>query len=201
MGRYAKEPEGGDFEQAPSGTHVAICFRVIDLGTQHGEYEGKETIRSQVLVSWELPGELMADGKPFSVSRFYTNSLSEKANLRKDLAGWRGRDFTDQELQKFDLATILGKPCLVSVIHDKKGKARINAVLALPKGTTVPKPVNLLQCFFLDEWDASVWADLPKGIKGIIEKSDEYRARQDGDAPDEDAHPANVDENLEDIPF
>jgi hypothetical protein len=203
MSRYAREPENsGDFEyqEAPTGTHVAICYRVIDLGTQHGEYGGEEQIRNQVLVQWELPEELMTDGRPFSVSRFYTNSLHEKATLRKDLAAWRGRDFTEKELAGFDLASIIGKGCLVSVVKTQKGKSKVGAVLALPKGTKVPKLVNEPVTFFIDEWDNAVWEKLTKGLKGMIQKSDEYQERMHGSPlsnGDEPSMPIDTD----DIPF
>lgn len=177
MGRFAKEPTGGgDFEKVPPGTHLGVCFRLIELGTQHDEYEGEVTTRLKLLVSWELPGELMADGRPFAVSRFYTNSLHERAALRKDLESWRGRAFTKTELEGFDLAQILGKPCLVAVTHTPSGREKVNAVLALPKGTPVPTLSNTPQAFFLDEWDDAVFETLPKGIKAIIQKSDEYKA-------------------------
>jgi hypothetical protein len=206
MGRFAREPTGGEIEQAPAGTHLGICFRVIDLGTQHSEWEGEAKISNQVLISWELPGETMEDGRPFAASRFYTNSLHEKAALRKDLASWRGRDFTEVELAGFDLGTIVGKPCLLSIVHNKKGKAKVAAVLAVPKGTTAPTLVNDTLAFFLDDWDEDAWEKLPKGIKAIIQKSDEYHAMKNGDAPDDDAQPAAVDEEeipveKEEIPF
>ena len=38
---------GGNYEQPPIGTHVARCIKVIDLGTQRGEYQGKATIKRQ----------------------------------------------------------------------------------------------------------------------------------------------------------
>lgn len=194
MGRYAKEPASGDFEKAPPGTHVGLCFRVLELGTQHEEWQGEEKISLRVLISWELPGELMADGRPFAVSRFYTNSLHEKATLRKDLEAWRGRAFTEHELAGFDLAQILGKPCLVSVSHTEKGKERVNAVLALPKGTPVPTLTNEPLAFFLDEWDDAVFEKIPKGIRAIIERSDEYKLKMgqlaaDTPPPDDDTPP------------
>ena len=54
MGRYATAAGGGkDFEQAPAGSHVARCIKIIDLGTQESEYQGVKTIKNQILVSWE----------------------------------------------------------------------------------------------------------------------------------------------------
>jgi hypothetical protein len=38
---------GGDFEQAPAGTHMARCVRIIDIGTQFGEYQGKPNARAR----------------------------------------------------------------------------------------------------------------------------------------------------------
>jgi hypothetical protein len=186
MGRYSKEPSGEDFEQPPPGTHLGMCFRIVDLGTQVGEFNGEERIANQVLISWELPEETMNDGRPFAVSRFYTNSLHEKAALRKDLEAWRGRAFTERELEGFDLLSILGKAALVSVVMNAKGKAKVNGVFALPKGTKAPKLVNPQQAFFIDEWDESVWKELPKGIQAIIQKSEEYRDRVDGGNPPDD---------------
>lgn len=91
MSRYASDTGGGDFEQAPAGSHIARCVKLTDLGTQEGEYEGVKNTRNQVLCTWELPIELMDDGKPFLVSKFYTNSLVVKATLHRHLVSWRGR--------------------------------------------------------------------------------------------------------------
>jgi len=169
---------GGDFEQPPVGTHVARCIKIIDIGTQKGEYQGKVTIRRQVIIGWELPNALMEDGdyagKPFVVSKFYTASLSDKANLRKDLANWRGRDFTEEELRGFESNNILGKPCMLSLTTNEKGKVRVTGIMALPKGTPVPDQVNASVYFSLDEFNAAVFDSLSDGIKKIIALSPEY---------------------------
>src|SRR5262249_53682681 len=109
MGRYAKQPET-TFEHAPAGTHLGICTSVIDLGTQHDEYQGKPITRNRVLIQWEIQDAVRENGEPFVIGKFYTNSLSEKANLRRDLESWRGKAFSEQELNGFDLAKILGAP-------------------------------------------------------------------------------------------
>ena len=104
MGRYTSEGSGGSFKQAPAGTHVARAIKIIDLGTQHGEYLGEPTVRSQIVVQWELPNEtLTIDGedKPFIVSCFYTNSLNEKAKLRADLETWSGKGIHERGTRPF----------------------------------------------------------------------------------------------------
>lgn len=207
MGRYAQDTGGGEFQQAPAGTHIARAIKIIDLGTQHGEYQGQPTVRNQVVISWELPNELMTiDGeeKPMIVSKFYTNSLSEKANLRRDLESWRSRPFTTEELMRFDLMKILGAPAMVTVIHNEKGKARVMGVAALPKGTKAPEPYNAPEAFWLDEWDAAKFEALSEGFKRIIAESDEYKAmftppgERAGKAAAAERQPAMAED---DIPF
>lgn len=170
---------GGDFEQPPVGTHVARCVKIIDIGTQKGEYQGKATSKRQCIIGWELPTELMSEGelagKPFTVSKFYTASLGEKANLRKDLANWRGRDFTEQELQGFESKNILDKTCLVGLTPNDKGKIRVTAVMALPKGTQVPARINTPVYFSLDDFDQAVFDSLSDGYKKLISASPEYQ--------------------------
>jgi hypothetical protein len=193
MGRYASD-KGGDFTPAPAGTHRAVCVALIDLGTQHGEYQGQPNARNQVIIRWELSDELMSDGQPFVVSGFYTNSLSEKSKLRPLLESWRGRPFTAEELEGFDLQAILGKPCLLSVIH-KEGKARVSSAAALTKGMDKPVAKNDLQSFWIEEWDQGAFDGLPEGFKKINMQSDEYKARSGnkGNGPIEDLE--------SDIPF
>lgn len=195
---------GGDFEQPPVGTHVARCVKLIDIGTQRGEYQGKATMKRQVIVGFELPNELMQEGeyagKPFSVSRFYTASLGEKANLRRDLANWRGRDFTEDELRGFDSKNILGKPCMLSLTPNDKGKVRITGVMALPKGTPVPDQVNPTVYLSMEpeEFNPEVFEALSEGYKKLIKASPEWAELQKPRAPKNGGH---FDDMADDIPF
>lgn len=196
-----KETGGGDFKQVEPGTYPARCISIIDLGTQHGEYQGKPTVRRQAMLVWELPTEVMEtkDGeKPMTVSKFYTVSLSEKSNLRPDLEAWRGRAFTAEELLGFDLNNVLDKPCMVSITHNANGKARVSSVAKLVKGMSVPDAVHKPFIFSLDNFDGAVFQTISPGIQKIIALSDEYKASF---APPDNrpVEPAGVDED--DIPF
>lgn len=205
MGRYAQETGGGDFQQAPIGTHVARCIRLIDLGTQAGEWQGKPNSRNQVLVMWELPNEtLEIEGvaKPFIVSKFYTNSLGEKANLRHDLVQWRGRDFSPEELGKFDLQSILGAPCMISIVANDKGKHKVGGVMKMPKGQQAPEAKNPLLAFWLDEFNQATFDGLSDGLKKIIQKSPEYAEAVNGKQPRSQPEKAgHFDDMEDDIPF
>lgn len=169
------------FEQPPTGSHAARCIAIIDLGTQRSTYEGEAQIKRQVIVRWELPTELMTTGdfagKPFTVSKFYTASLHEKSGLRKDLASWRGRDFTAEELKGFDLKSVLGKACMLAVGLSEKGKAKVTSVMGLPKGMNVPAQVNPSFHFSLDanEFKDELFEQLSKGFKEMVVASPEYQ--------------------------
>jgi hypothetical protein len=190
-----KDSGSGDFEQAPIGSHVARCVKIIDIGTQRGEYQGKVNIRRQCIIGWELPTELMEGGKPFIGSKFYTASLNEKATLRKDLENWRGKQFTEQELGGFASRTILGKPCMLSVIHSEKGRAKVAGVMAIPRGVSVPEQVNPSVYFSLDQFDGEVFESLPEGFRKMVAASPEYQhMRQSGGS-------SGVADLDDDIPF
>ncbi len=185
MGLIATDTGGGDFELTPAGNHVARCYPVVDLGMQTTTFNGQDSEKRKVRISWELPAELMEDGRPFSVSANYTLSLSEKANLRKDLQSWRGRAFTDEELAGFDLFSVLGIPAMVNVVHNtnnNKTYANVGSVSPMPKGMAAPTLVNDPLKFSLDEYDEVTFQGLPewlrnkiniKGVQSPQESSDE----------------------------
>ena len=199
---------GGDFEQAPAGTHVARCVRLIDIGTQFGEFQGKPNALRKVVVTWELPNELMTEGEyagqPFLVNKWYTASIGEKANLRKDLVNWRGREFTDDELRGFDVKKILGTTCMLSLTPNDKGKVRVTGVMKLPKGTESPVQINSSLYFSLerDEFNQGVFDGLSGYWQGEIKKSPEWADLQGKPGPVKTSASGTKFEDFEDdIPF
>jgi hypothetical protein len=131
-------------------------------------------------VSWELADEKMDDGEPFSIHQRYTFSLHEKAKLRADLESWRGKSFDEQELEAFDLEVLLGKPCLVTIVHEAGGNgktyANVKSVAKLPKNMPAPSaPANVPHSFTLASPDWSVFDGLSDGLKDTIRKSPEYQ--------------------------
>lgn len=168
----SQSSKSGEFQQAPEGTYPATCIRIVDLGTQAGEYQGQAYERRQIVVTWEL-SELMEDGRPFICSKFYTASLNEKSVLHRDLVAWRNKPFTAQELNGFELKNIIGKSCLIQLVKNAKGKINVNTIMALPKGIPAPEAVNEQYIFDIDTWDQNVYAKLSDGIKRIISESKE----------------------------
>ena len=166
-----------EFENCPAGSFAARCYQIIDLGHQTFEWKGEAKVAPKVRITWEL-NEMMSDGRPFSISREYTASIGEKANLRKDLEAWRGRPFTAEELRNFSLENVLGAPCLLGVVHKpskdgSKTYANVGSIMALPKGMACPELVNPAVKFDIGNFDQKVFESLSNYVQKKILMSKE----------------------------
>jgi|SRR5688572_3506945 len=178
----------GTFTPAPAGTHLARCVGVISLGTQPANSpQFKPSFK--VMLVWELPDEMVPEKNvAMTVNREYSCFLSEKANLRHDLESWRGRPFTKEELDGFDVANVIDAPCMVSVIHKTSAKksiyAQVTGVMQLPKGVT-PKPrVNELVRYEIEQGRDTTFNSLPKWIQDKIASCQEWQQRQPANPAD-----------------
>ncbi len=175
----AKDSGGLTSEPVSQGTHVARCTRVIDLGTQHDRFYGKDI--HKVMLCFEVADEFIEkDGKqlPKMLSRNYTVSLHEKATLRKTLEAWRGKVFTEQELAGFDVANILNAPCMISVVQEtKEGKTygNINAIMNLLKGVPCPEAVSDLIKYEISDGRGGAFDKLPEWVQTKIIASKEMQ--------------------------
>lgn len=146
MSLTIKESPRGEYKLTSPGTHLAICYLMADLGIQETPFGPKP----QVYMGFELPNNLIDRGGkavPESIGAFYTMSMHEKSNLRHMLEAWRGKPFSDEEIaQGVRLASVVGKACLVTVIHKQtqagRTRARISAVTGVPAGMPVPAMFN-----------------------------------------------------------
>lgn len=181
MGTTAKATGGAEFEKAPPGTYVSRCFQVIDLGTQTVEWQGKKKLSPKILIGWELLGdERMEDGRPFMISQRYTLSLFDQAVLRQHLESWRGKPFSEDEINGgFDVKNILGAYCLLNVIHKPgtNGKIYVNVagVMKMPKGMDKPAGSNKDVYFSTD--DFAGYENLADWLQKVIAESEEFKAR------------------------
>ena len=189
---------GQDFVKAPAGTHAARCYQVLDLGTQKVEWKGAVKYQHKILLGFELCDELMDDGRPFSVSGRYTLSLSEKGNLRPLLEAWRGAPFTEQEAEGFDVAKLLGQPCILTVIHNQVGdKTYVNiaSISKTMKGMAIKPAVNPLVEFSIES-DLDKLNQLPEWVQKVIRQSVEMN--KDHGTQAESENPKGFDDE---IPF
>jgi len=186
------------YPKVPIGVHKARCVKVIDLGTQKQEYGGEISWKRQILVIWELPEELNND-QPMTISKFYTLSLHEKANLGMDLTSWRGRPFTETEKQGFDVTKLIGVTCQVNVMHKDNGKEDISSIMPLGKDDKIAEQFNPSVSFDIGDYQKGqkeTFNQLSEGIRRMILRSKELDGIDQTDNGDE-----GNDNDLGGVPF
>ncbi|HEX8414027.1 MAG TPA: hypothetical protein VF637_09105 [Sphingomicrobium sp.] len=193
MALIVSDSGGGDFTPAPEGTHFGVCDMVVDLGKQKTSYQGVESLKDQIYIRWQIPGERISwtdgDGNkkegPVVIGKTYTASLGEKANLRKDLQSWRGRAFSEAELKSFDVSRLLKVGAMIAIVHNhKEGKtyANIGAISGLPKGMEAPAVEGTPMLY--DPDNKGAFNDLPKWLREKIEAQVVPTGKTDGNDPD-----------------
>ena len=187
-------------DPVPAGTHHAVCYGIIAVGTQPSE---KFTPRQKIIVCFEIPSERITikdQDLPRGISKRYTLSLNEKSSLRKDLQSWRGKPFTQEELNGFDVSKVIGSNCLISVLHsDRAGAiyADISGISALPRQMASVRPENTPLYFNLLEsidlakktgnTDVNWPSELPAWVQKICSQADEYLAFRGGESAESPA--------------
>lgn len=174
--------EGGSYTPIEEGTYFALCYGLIDVGDVYSEQFDKCSPKFMIL--WELvgAGTVNVDGREInrSISKSYSKSLNPKSNLRKDLRAWRGREFTDEELKRFDMVNILGAPCQIQIVNvtgNGKTYSNIAAIMNLPKG--MPKPTPTEEKVYWDFEDCEIgdeaWEKIPKWLQDVIKNNETYQ--------------------------
>jgi hypothetical protein len=214
----ASAKAGKDFEPIPAGVHMAICVQVIDLGLQPqtGKYPKP---KHQVYIKFEIPGVQVTwekDGEektgPGTIGRTFGLSISEKSHLRPFLEGWRGKPFTAEEEAGFEITSILGKLCQLSIIHEqgeKTGKtyAKIQGAFALidlqkadlKMHPEKAKPSQELIAYSPESHDQAIWDKLPEWVQKKID--DRVQPKDGYDGTESQAASAATEDFNDDIPF
>ena len=165
---------GKDFENVEPGTYPAVCTRVIDMGTQESTWQGEKKQARKIKLVFEL-AENMKDGRPFIAIRDFTASMHDKSAFKKFLVGWRGTDFTVEQVLNFDPQSLIGKGCLLSLI--KNGDyVNVDHASKLPKGMNAPTPAAGTIFLDLDNFKRTEFDKLSEKVKEKIINSPEYKA-------------------------
>lgn len=127
---------GADYEPIPTGMHRAILVNYFDVGLQPG-FQG-DMPRKKVVLLWELEARNDKTGKRFTITKTYTQSIGDKANLGNDLSSWRGRPFTPEERKAFEMDNIKAKPCQVNIMPKEPGSEKVKVAAVLPADKSRP---------------------------------------------------------------
>lgn len=127
--------QSGDFPKAPEGLHQAVCYGVVDIGTHVNHKFGSK--QHKCVLFFEFAKLRLEDGRPMVQSSIYTASLGDKSNLGKHLRSWKGRAMTPEEKESFDGSMLIGRNCMLQIIHNEDGDrvyANIENILPLIDG-------------------------------------------------------------------
>ena len=208
MAFIASDSGGSNFKRVPSGAFIGRCYSLIDLGTQHSEGQWGPKDQHKIQIGWELFGEdddgqpltVEYDGKtmPMTIKKSYTVSLHEKSGLRRDLASWRGRDFTDEEAKAFDISKLMGAYCMVNVTTSENNGKTYSNVAGLTKLPTAlkdakPAPVHGNILFDMDNPDMALFEGFHEKLQEAIKRAPEWKGSKS-------AATSDYDETVE-IPF
>jgi len=171
---------GGSFEPRkpiPAAAYAAVLDLVADLGVQpspNGQFAPKRTVVLRFQIP-EIRVEITQNGEtkdlPAVISRTVGLSLNEKSTLYGLLTSWRGKAFTPEELRRFDLSVIAGKPAFINVTHSVKGDrtyANLTSIMPLPKSIPAPALEGKALVYSTDTPDAAVFDQLPAWIQDRI---------------------------------
>ena len=123
----------------------------------------------------------MQDGRPFAVSGTYTASLFEQAKLHQHLVSWRGKAFTEEELQGFDMSKLLGCTARIEVAHTKPspdgkggGNPKIHNLQRPDGGIKVVDTENEKKSFDLDIYLSYLKDSKTEGGEGMADMFDTF---------------------------
>lgn len=187
----ASDSGGGNFKRVPPGVHIGRCYLLVDLGTQTTNGEFGEKINHKIRLGWELFGEdeegqpltIDVDGKmmPLTITKTYTVSLHTKSSMRRDLASWRGKDFTEEEAKGFDVSKLINAWAMINcTTSETNGKTytNISGLTPLPGAlkNSKPKPVHANIIFDLAKPDMTLFANFHEKLQETIKLSPEWLA-------------------------
>ncbi len=200
---HQKASTAQEFDLAPAGSHAACLIALIDLGTHTETYQGTNpTDKRKLFFLWEIDHSTENGSGRAVIGWEYNVSFGSKSKMRQMVESWRGKKFNDDE--EFDVTKLLGKPCLLTVIHETKNDrtfAKISSIGPMPKGMAAIKPSRPLIQFDLDSGKEFPDADyLPWtfGQKLVDKFNASHEKTGKGAAPSANGHAAPAEAAAED---
>ena len=126
------------FRPHPEGQFVAQCVDVIDLGEKGEDYAGQpKKLSHKCALVFRTDEQNPETNDLIDIAGEYTVSMSEKANLRRILETWRGKAYSEDELEEVPLDKLEGNWAMIQVDQktssNNRKYARIISVTPVPK--------------------------------------------------------------------
>lgn len=146
MGTRIRRPTS-NFKPCPEGLHPAVCVDVWDIwtGPKHERWGGG--LQDNTRLVFQIDQTYTNDDgnvRTYEASQMYTASVHEKSKLRQHLESWRGKKFTEDDINVFidgpGLESLVGINCQIQVIHNIKdnGDTYANIITIVPRHKSSP---------------------------------------------------------------
>lgn len=173
------------FKTHPDGQFVGQCVDTINLGEHVHTFAGDESYLEQRCVLVFRTGELNEETNEYiDLWREFTVSMSDKANLRKFLEQWRGKEYTPEQIEAgVPLDKLTGNSGLLTVAHRKSGKGKTYANITACVG--IPKQMAGSVTNYPDYTRADFWATKKKEYADEVAKfkADTINGSEKNDIP------------------
>lgn len=176
-------------EPVAEGSYAARIYSIIQIGTIPN-YLGE--LKNVCRITFELPTETSEftnkDGskevKPraISTSDISVQTLHEKSTLRKIVNACDPKGIATDSAgeEEYDISNLIGKTCLVTVIHEASKKdgtiyAKISNWTTMLKGMECPEAFNDPKVLMYHEWNQETFDSLPPFLQDKMKLSKEYK--------------------------
>lgn len=190
-------PEGAltgkkTFVNSKPGKHRAWLYRMEDFGTQPNYFDPTAKPQRKLRLGFELPDQLMEDGKPVIIMTSVTHKLWSKGDKQTKLVKWLdswfdGEAFDDTIqtdfgfIENFNWGKMYEVPCEVTVEVSEKGSSYITNIRRVKNETGLPVRVNPILELDLHEegFSRETFSKLSDNTQSEIMSSPEYKALSD----------------------
>lgn len=154
-------------ELCPAENMRGLVTKIFYLGTIPNFYEPDRDPVEQVAFFFELDAE-DSEGRRHVLSKVMTYSLHPKSTLSKWFSPILGSNWP-KENEQFDITSILGLSCMVSVTHylkrDGKTGAKINSISKLARGMEPLESDSDQYCMSYDDPQWSEHKGVPQWVR------------------------------------
>lgn len=189
----------------PSGQFVAQCVDTIDLGESVESFAGQPDKLVPKCALVFRTGERTPNGEYFDISREFTVSMGDKANLRKFLEQWRGKAYTNEQIEEgVPLHKLAGNHALLTVAPHTSKAGKVSAIITACVGIPKQMQGNLPK---YDDYTRADWWEKRK--KEYAEAAAKFRAEHAparvpagvGGGDDFEDFPGALQDEDDDLPF
>jgi hypothetical protein len=150
-------PDDKQFAPTPEGNHIAVCYRVIDLGTSTANTWASRRSSARFSFRGKSRTRRWTTAAPSPSARSSHGPCRKWRISRKVLESWRGKAFAESDFGPggFDIEHDRRRLHVERGSRHKNGKtyANIASVAKLPKGIAAPAPTNPRNLVWLSRED------------------------------------------------